>query len=628
MYCVYWGMQPKQLPAFLFSLFFIATVSGQSLNDSMVLAKIMEASKRSTAIPGTITHLADEYGPRLLGTSNYYKAAQWAKKELASYGTDTAYFESFDEQYRGWNVTSFNMEMTAPAYMHLIAYPLAYTRSTKGLVTAGVVYVEHADSIIKMRGKLAGKLVLLGDGFSSYTALQRISSERLSNELLQQAVANPDPNDLLIGYHSRRSTRDAIASQEQRRADLQRFFAFCDREGVAALAEASDYPYGILHSDGNHHVPSYMKQGDIKPVPSFVIANEHFGRLVRLIKAGMKPVVRLQLETSYSYNPTFNVNVVADIKGTDAVLQAQQVIIGAHLDSWHGGTGAVDNAAGCAVMMEAMRLLKAAGLQPKRTVRICLWGGEEQVFAGSRAYVKDHVGNLHRESPGNDYHHISAYFNLDNGTGKIRGIYAQGNALVKPIFEEYLQPFVSTGGNAVTLQNANQTDHELFDALNIPAFQFIQDPLNYISAVHHTNMDVAEYVQQKDLQESAIVVAYLVYKVAMREELLPRRAFISVEPSLQGNTLFHLEGFKHARSVSIVSDFNNWNMFGTPLAKTDSGWTCRLNLKPGRYLYKYIVDGDWMADPKTPPGKLLRDGKGHAGLTEVVVYEGTSTHPH
>jgi hypothetical protein len=612
-------MQVKRIPALVFLLFFIVPVFGQVLNDSIALARIVAASKRNSAVPGAITYLSDVYGPRLLGTANYYSAARWAKDRLAAYGADSVFFESFDARHRGWNVTSFNMEMTVPTYMHLLAYPLAYTRSTKGVVSAEVIYIEHTDSIRNLRGKLAGKMVLLGDGFSSFNALQRLSGERLSKEVLQQAAANPDPNDLLIGYHSRRSTQDAIAWQERRRTDLQQFFEFCDREGVVALAEASDYPYGILHSDGNHHVPSYIKQGDINPVPSFVVANEHFGRLVRIIKAGVKPVVKLQLSTSYNYTPAFNVNVVADIRGADKALQEQQVIIGAHLDSWHGGTGAVDNAAGCAVMMEALRLLKAAGLQPRRSVRLCLWGGEEQIFAGSRVYVKNRVGDLHRDNPGPDYNRISAYFNLDNGTGRIRGIYAQGNGLAKPILEEMLQPFASSNCNTVTLQNANQTDHELFDALNVPAFQFIQDPLNYISAVHHTNMDVAEYVQQQDLQESAILVAYLVYKVAMRDELLPRREFISVEPSLKGNTLFFLEGFKNARSVSLVSDFNNWNMFGTPLVKTDSGWMCRLNLKPGRYLFKYIVDGDWTADPKTPADKLLRDGKGHAGLTEVIV---------
>jgi carboxypeptidase Q len=610
----------KALSVFLILSLLNTTLAGQTTpTDSIALNKIRNVAKEHSAIASIISNFSDVNGPRLLGTSNYYQSAKWAKQQLKDFGADTAYFESFDKQYRGWNVKSFNMEMIRPNYMHIIAYPLAYTKSTKGPIEGKVIYLSHIDSLKFLKGKLKDKIVLLGEDFRSFNALQEIQADRISKELLQQASDNPDPNDLLIGYHSRRSTNQAIFNQEQRRTALKTFFEFCEKEGVTALIEPSDYPYGILHTDGNHHVPSYRKLNEIKPIASFVIANEHFGRLVRLLKTGITPIIKLNLETEFNYNPNFNVNVIADIKGTDSKIGEQQVIIGAHLDSWHGGTGAVDNAAGCAVMMEAIRLLKAAELLPRRTIRICLWGGEEQVFAGSREYVNSNVGILLDGQPKKDFSKISAYFNLDNGTGKIRGLYAQGNAKVKPIFEDYLKPFKENGNGTVTLQNANQTDHELFDALNIPAFQFIQDPLNYISAVHHTSMDVTEYVNETDLRESAVIVAYLIYKVAMQDELLPRRDFISIKPNLEGNTTFFLEGFENAGSVSLVSDFNNWNMFGTPLAKINGGWACKLDLPPGRYLYKYIIDGDWTADPKTPTDKLLRDGKGHAGLTERIV---------
>lgn len=613
-------MQTIKCCSLFFMLVFQAfTLSGQALSDSTVLAKIKNASQTNPSVSKTITHLADIHGPRLLGTVNYYQSALWAKQQLKAFGTDSSYFESFDRQYRGWNVKSFFMEMTKPNYMSIVAHPLAYTKSTNGTVEGLVIYVSNPDSLKALAGQLKGKIVLLGHDFRSFRASQEIRSERISRELLQQAADNPEPNDLLIGYHSRRSTQHAIASQEQRRTDLKTFFEFCEKEGVLALVEPSDYPYGILHADGNHNVPSYRKVNEIKPIASFVMANEHFGRLVRLIQQGITPSIRLHLQTEFNYNPGYNVNVIADIRGADPKIADEQVVMGAHLDSWHSGTGAVDNAAGCAVMIEAIRILKASGLRPRRTIKICLWGGEEQIFAGSGAYVDANVGNLKDGEPGKDFPKISAYFNLDNGTGKIRGIYAQGNSKIKPIFEDYLRPFKTSGNGTVTLQNANQTDHELFDALNIPAFQFIQDPLNYISAVHHTNMDVAEYVNENDLKESAVIVAYLVYKVAMHDGLLPRRDFISIKPGRQGNTTMFLEGFEHAKSVSIVADFNNWNMFGTPMEKVNGGWTCKLDLKSGRYLYKYIVDGDWTADPKTPADKLLRDGKGHAGLTEIIV---------
>jgi hypothetical protein len=609
----------KSFPLFLMLTLLSSTLYGQTLNDSIVLDKIKNTAKDNSAIKEIITNFSDINGPRLLGTINYHKSAKWAKQKLKEFGADTSYFESFDKQYRGWNVKSFNIEMIQPNYMHIIAYPLAYTKSTKGEVLGDVIHLSHIDSLKTLKGKLKGKIVLLGQDFSSFDASQQIISGRISKLLLQQASNNPDPNDLLIGYHSRRSTNQTIANQEDRRTELKSFFQFCENEGVVALIEPSDYPYGILHSDGNNNVPSYRKLNDINPIASFVIANEHFGRLVRLIKSGITPTIKLSLKTDYNYNPEFNVNVIADIKGSDPRISEQQVIIGAHLDSWHGGTGAVDNAAGCAVMMEAIRILKVCGLKPRRTIKICLWGGEEQIFAGSREYINNHVGNLIDGSAKKDFSYISAYFNLDNGTGKIRGIYAQGNTKTRSIFEEYLSPFKTEGNGTVTIQNANQTDHELFDALNVPAFQFIQDPLNYISVVHHTTMDVAEYVNENDLKESAIIVAYLTYKVAMQDSLLPRRDFISIKPNLQGNTTFFLEGFKNAKSVSIVSNFNNWNMFGTPLEKVSGGWICKLDLKQGRYLYKYIIDGDWTADPKTPTDKLLMDGEGHAGLTEIIV---------
>jgi carboxypeptidase Q len=271
-------MQAKKL----FQLFLIlpllnATLFGQTPNDSIILDKIRNVAKHNPAIKEIITNFSDINGPRLLGTSNYYKSAKWARQKLKDFGADTAYFESFDKQYRGWSVKSFNMEMTQPNYMHIIAYPLAYTKSTKGVVSGNVIYLSNTDSLHTLKGKLKGKILLLGQDFRSFNASQQIISGKISKDLLQQAADNPDPNDLLIGYHSRRSTSQAISSQENRRAELRSFFQFCENEGIVALIEPSDYPYGILHADGNNNLPSYRKLSDIKPIASFVIANEHFG---------------------------------------------------------------------------------------------------------------------------------------------------------------------------------------------------------------------------------------------------------------------------------------------------------------------------------------------------------------
>lgn len=605
----------KTVLAFLVVLFTILPAFSQSDND--VLRRLQQASDSNSQVMNVVSHLADVYGPRLMGTPHYYQSVLWVEQQLNKWGIVKTQQQSFDKGYRGWDIVSFKVEMTTPGYSAIAAYPLAYTASTNGEQVGEVLYIPHADSLYKLSGKLKNKIILLGNDYQPVRNATQPMSARLSPEVLASAQNNPDPNDLLIGYHSRRSTASVFTTQEKLRQQKERFFRFCAAQQVLALLEPSDYPYGILHADGNRAVPSYRKAGDITPVASFVIANEHFGRLVRLIGMGITPTLSVNLQTKFYNEPKYNVNLIADIAGTDPVGKEEMVIIGAHLDSWHAGTGAVDNAAGCATMIEAMRLLQAAGLKPKRTIRLALWGGEEQVFAGSSAYIAQNVGDLISTAPRKDKDKIAAYFNLDNGAGKIRGLYLMGMAHLQPVFEEYLQPFANN--NTLTLQNANQTDHELFDYQNIPAFQFIQDPLDYMSAIHHTNMDVYEYVPPADQRFNAVYVAYLAYQVAQRSELLPRKAFNSPIPSLQGNTSFQLKGFTGAREVYLVSDFNNWNMFGTRLARTADGWECKVELPKGSYLYKFIVDGDWTADPSTPADQLKRDGKGHAGLTEKIV---------
>lgn len=599
----------------LVCLFAAQSLLAQSNPD--LLTTIRTESVQNSQIPRTLSYLSDVHGARLMGTPNYYQAALWAQQQLKFWGIPNTQLQSFDKGQRGWAVKQFQMKMLEPQYSHIQAYPLAYTASTQGAQSGEVIYLPTLDSIYSLKGKLKGKILLLGAYYHPVSNVFQPFAQKLSPTLLQQAAENPDPNDLLIGYHSRRSTPQAFQLQNLLRKRREQFFNFCKQEKVLALLEPSDFPYGILHADGNRAIPSYMRRGDIQPVASFVIANEHFGRLLRLIQLDIKPKIELELQAQFYEEPKYNVNVIAEIEGSDPQLKDELVIIGAHLDSWHAGTGATDNAAGCAVMMEAMRLLKATGLKPKRSIRLALWGGEEQIFAGSSAYVEQNVGDLNTAKAQKEQAKISAYFNLDNGAGKIRGIYLMANPALKPILAEMLQPFAPD--NILTLQNANQTDHELFDFQNIPAFQFIQDPLDYMTAVHHTNVDLYEYVPIKDQQANAELVAYLAYQVAQRVELLPRKTFNSPIPSLQGNAHFQVKGFLNAQQVSLVSDFNNWNMFGTPLAKTADGWECRLELPPGKYVYKFIVDGDWTTDPSTPTDKLVRDGKGHAGLTEFWV---------
>ena len=590
-------------------------IFGQS--DNEVLNKIKAASEKNSQVMKIVSYLSDVYGPRLMGTPNYYNSIQWTEQQLKSWGIKKVELQSFDKGHRGWEVVNFKIELVEPTYSTIVAYPLAYTSSTRGEVIGEVMYLTSLDTLYTLSGQLKNKIILLASFYEPVHNISAPFSQRLTPDVLERAKNNPDPNDLIVGYHTRRSTKAVFTSQKLLRDQKEKFFNFCKEQEVLAIVEPSDFPYGILHADGNRAVPSYMKITDINPIASFVVANEHFGRLVRLINLGFKPKLKVNLETKFYAEPKYNVNLIAEIEGSDPLLKNELVIIGAHLDSWHAGTGAVDNASGCATMIEAIRLIMASGLKPRRTIRLALWGGEEQVFAGSASYVEQNVGNLMNAAPGKEKTKISAYFNLDNGAGKIRGIYLMGNEKVKPVFEAYLKPFEND--NILTIQNANQTDHELFDFQNIPAFQFIQDPLDYISAIHHTNMDVYEYIPAADQKFNTVYVAYLAFQVAQRNELLPRKTFNSPIPGLKGNVTFQLKGYSEAKEVNLVGDFNNWNMFGTPLSKTKNGWECKIDLPKGKYVYKYLVDGDWTVDPSTPTEKLTRDGKGHAGLTEKIV---------
>lgn len=471
----------------------------------------------------TVRYLSDVYGPRMLGTPQYYQSAQWAKKQLEEWGLTEVRHESFDQSYLGWSVDGFRFEMSEPNYAPLQAYPLAFSQSSKGEQEGSPILINSFDEIYQLAGSLQGKIIFLKGYYRPVRSMERQMSVRLDETTLLRAAANPDPNDVIIGYHSRRSTVDVFGRRARIKQERTKFFKFCAEKGVLAIVEPSNFSYGILHADGNRAIPSLHEAGDVKPVPAFVLSNEHFGRVVRLMDLGIMPKIKLNLKTTFYQEPEYNVNLIAEIPGTDPALSDEVVIIGAHLDSWHAGTGAVDNGANCAVLMEAMRLLVQTGLRPRRTIRLILWGGEEQVFAGSRSYVNKYVGDFEKGNAKSEGEKISAYLNLDNGAGMIRGVYLSGNTAVAPYFAEYLNPFAKS--QTLTIQNANQTDHELFDYFNVPAFQFIQDPLDYMTAIHHTNMDTYEYVPVKDQQYNAKLMAYLSYKIAEGDGLLPRKPF-------------------------------------------------------------------------------------------------------
>ncbi|MEM9681581.1 MAG: M20/M25/M40 family metallo-hydrolase, partial [Bacteroidota bacterium] len=461
------------------------------------------------------------------------------------------------------------------------------------------------------------KIILFKSLYYPVKSFEGKMTQRLSDETLDRVKANPDPNDVIIGYHSRISVFGLFRMRENYKNRIAKFHQFLEQEGVIATIEPSDYPYGILHVDGNRAMPSFRKLNDIKPIPSFTISNEHFGRLLRLQELGLNPKLKVQLSTNFYSEPEYHQNLIAEIPGSDPDLKDEYVIIGGHLDSWHSGTGAVDNAASCATLMESMRTLSKLNIKPKRTIRLVLWGGEEHIFAGSEFYVDSNIGDIRTGEKRADHPKVSAYLNMDNGAGKIRGVYLMSNQDIEPFFAAYLQPFPTS--NTLTIQNTNQTDHWLFDYHNIPAFQFIQDPLDYISAIHHTNVDLYEYVPDEEQEFNADLIAYLTFQIANENHLMPRKKYNFIRPSKKGNTTFRLAGFKDAREVSVVGNFNNWDMFNLPMHKTAEGWEMKIDLPTGKHFYKFIVDGYWTADPATPKNELTKDGKGHGGLTVLYV---------
>ncbi|MGI9175360.1 MAG: M20/M25/M40 family metallo-hydrolase [Rhodothermales bacterium] len=602
-------------------LFCLWGFSSPTLAQDQALEALRSAQADTSTAMHTVRMLSDVFGPRLMGTPAYRQATDWAADQLQAWGADRVELDPFHDGQRGWETVGHSVEMIAPTYARLRAHPLAYTAGTGGTVEGEAVLVDRPEDIETYRSTLAGKVVLMGWTYEPPSPPTHLMWRRYTDEEIAVAEANPDPNDRLLGYHARRPIQHVLRLYADRKAEAEEFFRVCSEEGVLAVMQSSSYPLGILHVDNNGFTPTYSRTGDFTPLASFVIAKEAFGRMVRLLEMGRAPTLRVHSDVRFYEEPTYNVNVLSDLEGTD--LKNELVIIGGHLDGHPAGTAAADNAVGVAAAMEALRLLQRAGLQPRRTIRVALWGGEEQGgFHGSLGYVTERVGDLFTGEKKEEYDQISAVLNLDNGAGRIRGIYAMGNEKAAEVFRELFAPFrtdSAAGDGAVTIQNANQTDHELFDALNVPAFQLIQDPLGYIPFQHHTDLDVLDYVPEEDLRHNALVLAYLAYGLAQRDEMVLCKPYTSIQPSLDGEEAFRLEGFEEASEVHLVGDFNNWNMFGTPMRRTSGGWVIRLDLPRGRYLYKFIVDGMWTNDPQTPEDELATDGKGHGGLTVRVV---------
>ncbi|WP_400191951.1 M28 family metallopeptidase [Hymenobacter sp. B81] len=493
--------------------------------DQAIVAKIKDEGLNRSQVMKTAFYLTDVCGPRLSGSEGLKRANEWTQKQMAIWGLTNTKLEPWGDFGRGWDIEKSYVAMTAPYYHAMIGAPKAWTPGTNGAVKKQVVLVKAAAEadLDKYKGQLRDKIVLTEVAQEPKTTFTADASRYTDEELRKMAApAEPRP----ANASSNDAARTAYRARLALRAKMTEMFV---QEGAAA----------VLSTRGGSHGTFFTSNGapyaaDAKPVlPEIEMAPEDQLRLIRLVEAGVAVEVEMETKTRFQTQDLKGYNVVAEIPGTDKKLKSEVVMLGAHLDSWHAATGATDNAAGCAVMMEAVRILKALDVKPRRTIRVALWGAEEQGLHGSRNYVKNHFADPATMKLLPEHEKLAAYFNLDNGAGKIRGIYAQGNEQVQPIFSEWLKPFADLGATTVTPRNTGGTDHLAFDAVGLPGFQFIQDELDYDTRTHHTNMDTYERLPADDLKQASVVVASFVYHAAMRDQKLPRKPLPQVPAKSQ-----------------------------------------------------------------------------------------------
>ena len=461
------------------------------------------------------SYLTDVHGPRLSGSPIYTKGAEWAMQQFTEWGLTNVKMEPF-EFGRGWTNDRFVANVVEPQSYAVIGYAKAWTPGTEGAVRAPVVkaVVENEADMEKLKGTLRGKIVLsqpMREVKPSFTPL----ADRYDDKELSELTLAEEPTG-----QPRRMFTPGMRQLMEKRA------AFFRNEGVVAVVEPGRGDGGtVFVGSGGSRNPK-----DPPSAPQVVLAVEHYGRIWRTIEKNIPVTLELDIKNTFHDADLNSYNVVAEIPGTDPKLAPELVMLGGHFDTWHAGTGATDNSAGSAVMMEAVRILKVTGLKMRRTVRIALWGGEEQGLLGSRAYVKQHFADRETMALKPEHARFSAYFNVDNGTGAIRGVYLQGNEVVAPIFQAWMQPFKSLGMTTLTPRNTGGTDHLAFDAVGLPGFQFIQDEVEYDTRTHHSNMDVYERLQPGDMMKNAVIVASFVYHTANRDEKLPRKPLPKPQP--------------------------------------------------------------------------------------------------
>ena len=516
-------MKPHYLTVALVSLVLSAAGAGPLAQapaqrpdavDLVAIQLIKDEGLQRSQVMDTAWNLTEVHGPRLTNSPAIREAAEWAAGRLTGWGITNVRQETWGPFGRGWVNEKFTANVVAPQPFPLIAFPRAWTPGTGGPVTAEVVApnIRNDQDMTAWSGKLGGKIVLLGapvEVRALFTPLGRRFNPQDLTELQDQPV-------------NAGRGRGGRAGGPPPNPDFnQRYMQYLAKEGAVATIEPA--------TGRNDHGAILVSNApapyrDAKPpvvTPQIMVASEHYNRIARLLNGKVPVRLELNVQNRFVDQPLDAFNLVGEIPGTDRADEV--VILGAHFDSWHAGTGATDNAAGSAVMMEAMRILKTTGVRMRRTIRLALWTGEEQGLLGSRAYVKQQFADRDTMALRPGHAKLAAYYNMDNGTGAVRGVYLQGNEAVRPVFASWMEPFNNLGMTTLAIRSTMGSDQVAFDEVGLPGFQFIQDPVEYGTHTHHTNMDVYDRLQAEDLMKNAVIVASFAYHTANREAPLPRK---------------------------------------------------------------------------------------------------------
>jgi carboxypeptidase Q len=531
--------------------FSLGLVHGADTVDLEVIHRIKAEAFNNSEVMDHLFYLTDANGPRLTGSPGFQTAADWAVNRVKQWGAENAHLESWGSFKRGWSFLHFEIQMNKPVFAPLHGVPMAWCQGTQGSVRGEVVaapFLREDESARELdiatlgerlteyrerwTGKLRGKIVMI-DSARNFEQAKEAASQRHDDKSLASIGDQPDLTPTpKADWVPDRLPRDP----KKRRLLFQNLPLEMEADYWERTEAAHDKLNGLLRDEGALAVLRTDKRGaggilfaeaagSHEPAgagapPSAKLTPENYNRLLRLVEKGIPVELELNLSVKFDDAPK-TANVIAEISGGKK--KDEIVMLGAHLDSWHAGTGATDNGVGCAVTLEALRILKALNFKMDRTVRLALWGGEEQGLYGSRGYVREHFADPITMTLKAEHAKFCGYFNLDNGSGKIRGVHLQGNDMMRPIFESWFVPFKDLGAGTITIRDTGGTDHLSFDEVGLPGFQFIQDPLDYGSRTHHSELDVYDHAEPGDLMQASAIMASFVYNAATRESLLPRK---------------------------------------------------------------------------------------------------------